>query len=191
MTDGLPIALPAGIPLSLDYAAPAPANRPPPPLDYSSLWAGRLPYTPVWRVVLEHVLTLSLSSVFRFSALHGRLPRTRPDDPCAAKALVLLFVPIVNFYWLFFTWLRLCDRLAEQRRLQGLPPSDTKTLCLVACVLMFVPYVNLLSIFLLQPALFACLQAEVNELHHMGFASPSAEVPVAKAVPVFDFAFPE
>jgi hypothetical protein len=142
---------------ALDYATPAVAGA-------------RLPYRSVAMVVVLHLATCSLSSVFWFNRLHGLLPRTQSDDPSPMTAMLLLFVPVVNFYWVFFTWLRLCDRIAEQRQLHGLPPSDIKVLCLVGCILMFVPYLNILSIFLYQPALFACLQAEVNELHHLGFA---------------------
>jgi hypothetical protein len=190
VTDVVPAHAPA--PLTLEYAAPAVSAPSAPRLDYSNLWAERPPYMPVWRVVVAHLLTGSLFSILWFQSLHDRLPRTRRDDPSAFKAILLLFVPIVNLYWVFFAWMRLCDRVAEQRKMHGLPPSDTKGLCVLACALMLVPYVNLFSIFLIQPALFACLQAEVNELHHLGFAHPAAgELPVATAVPVFDFAMPQ
>jgi hypothetical protein len=188
----VPDVPPAPALVTLDYAAPAESSSPPPRLDYSNLWAGRPPYMPIWRVVIAHLLTGSLFSILWFQSLHDRLPRTRDDDPSAFKAIFWLFVPLVNLYWVFFAWMRLCDRVAEQRKLHGLPPSDTKGLCVFACALMLVPYVNLVSIFLIQPALFACLQAEVNELHHLGFAHPRAgELPVANAVPVFDFAMPQ
>jgi hypothetical protein len=156
-------------PEKLDCATAAATARPVEALDYARQWQ-RLPYQPIALAVFLHVITLSLYSVFWFNSLHDRLPRTKKDDPSAVKAILLLFVPVVNFYWVFFTWLRLCDRIAEQRTLLGLPPSGTKTLCLIACILMFIPYINLLSIFIIQPGLFACLQAEVNELHFMGFA---------------------
>jgi hypothetical protein len=164
---------PAVIPLTLGYAPVRGAT-----LEYATapVIGTRPPYRSVAVVVVLHLFTFSLSSVFWFNRLHGVLPRTRADDPSPAKAMLLLFVPVVNFYWVFFTWLRLCDRLAEQRQLHGLPPSDTKVLCLIGCILMFVPYLNLLSIFIYQPALFACMQAEVNELYHLGFAPSSARV---------------
>jgi hypothetical protein len=160
-----PLALPR--PPMLTYAPVRGAA-----LDYASaaVTGARLPYRSVAVAVVLHLATFSLSSVFWFNRLHGLLPRTRDDDPSPVKAMLLLFVPVVNFYWVFFTWLRLCDRIAEQRQLHGLPPSDTKALCLIGCILMFVPYLNIISIFVYQPALFACLQAEVNELHHLGFA---------------------
>jgi hypothetical protein len=140
------------------------------PLEYATAYRSRLPRISITLVIVLHLMTFSLFSVFWFNSMHGRLPRSKPDDPSPLKAILLLFIPIVNVYWVFFTWLRLCDRLAEQRRLAGLPPSELKTLCLMCCILMLVPYVNLLSIVTVQPALFACMQRDVNELHDLGVA---------------------
>jgi hypothetical protein len=139
-------------------------------LEYATAYRSRLPRISVTLVIVLHLMTFSLFSVFWFNAMHGRLPRSKSDDPSPLKASLLLFIPIVNFYWVFFTWLRLCDRLAEERRSARLPATGLKTLCLVCCILMFVPYVNLLSIVMIQPALFACMQSEVNELHDLGIA---------------------
>ncbi|HEX8912075.1 MAG TPA: hypothetical protein VF796_06920, partial [Humisphaera sp.] len=47
------------------------------------------------------------------AAVHGRVPKTRGDDPGAGKAVGLLLVPVYSLYWFFALGRRLCDRLDD------------------------------------------------------------------------------
>src|SRR5258706_12152098 len=64
-------------------------------IEYARQWE-RMPYQPVAVVVFLHIVTLSLYSVFWFSSMHDRLPRTKADDPSARKAIWLLFLPVYD-----------------------------------------------------------------------------------------------
>lgn len=114
-------------------------------------------------VLLFHVLKLGVFSFVHFQLMHGRLPKLRPDDPSAGKAIGFMFIPVFNLYWVFFANLRLIDRIDEQRRFAGLPPTDARGLFITTMVLLFIPCVNLagLVVFLVY---LARLQVGVNEL---------------------------
>ena len=74
----------------------------------------RLEPFPVAASVLLHFITLGLFSFFHLNLLHGKLPKVRPDDPSAGKAIGFMFIPFFNFYWVFFSYNRLCLRVDEQ-----------------------------------------------------------------------------
>jgi hypothetical protein len=75
---------------------------------------------PVASLVLLHYLTAGAFSVMYLNLLHERMPRLRRDDPSATVALGLCFVPVLNLYWIAFSFYRLCVRINEQRRFAGL-----------------------------------------------------------------------
>lgn len=134
---------------------PAPAN-PPPPLD--AVDKGRavstetcvnrvsrldrsailLPFS-VFALLLLHFLTAGIYSFFWITALHGKLPKSRADDPSAAKAIGLCFVPFYDFYWLFIVYPRLCVRVNSLSRQYSLPPLVPLPLAYIYCVLILVP----------------------------------------------------
>ena len=97
--------------------------------------------------------------------MHGKLPKVRPDDPSAEKAIGFCFIPFFNLYWIFFTFRRLCLRLDEQRDLYGLPPARLGWLATTSCVLTVIPYANFLFGFpFVIPVFAGNIQALVNEL---------------------------
>jgi hypothetical protein len=114
-------------------------------------------------VVLLHIVTLGIFTVIWFNLMHGKMPRTRPDDPSAGKAIGFLFIPFYNLYWIFFTYLRLVDRINQQRAARGLP-AQLRGFTMAICILSVIPYVNCLNSFFIWPIWAGLMQGSVNEL---------------------------
>jgi hypothetical protein len=120
---------------------------------------------PVWLLGILNVLTLGLMPLIHFSMLHNRLPRASQNDPSAARAFWFHFIPYFNLYWVFFSALRLCDRLTLQLRLRGLPDRAPRGLLLAACVIQVIPYVNLVIGIPIMWTIAVCmLQSTVNRV---------------------------
>jgi hypothetical protein len=105
-----------------------------------------------------------------YGLVHGNLPRRRPDDPGAGKAIGFMFIPFFNIYWVCFFWLRLCTRINDERERVGLAPTAPRTL--VVAILwtylgMFIPILNILVAIALMVMLLISLiqiQGSLNEL---------------------------
>ncbi len=85
-----------------------------------------IPPFPIAALLLLHFLTLGVYSFFHVTSLHGRLVKLKTDDPSAFHAVVFCFVPFYNFYWLYFVYLRLTqriNRLCNQHRLRSSVPE--------------------------------------------------------------------
>lgn len=125
---------------------------------------------PVWAVILLHYATCGLFTMIKLMLMHGQMPQNRSDDPSAGKAIGFCFIPIFGpLYWQFFANARLCHRINEQRRLAGLPQDAPTGLAITSCVLMIIPYVNLLiGLPIVLPIYGAMVQAKVNELVREG-----------------------
>lgn len=120
---------------------------------------------PVAAVVLLHFCTCGVFTLIWLNLMHSKLPRVRPDDPSAGKAIGFCFIPFFNLYWIFFTYRRLCLRVAEQRELYGLPPNNLSGMATTSCIFQVIPYINLLIGFpILSPIFLGMMQASVNEL---------------------------
>lgn len=158
-------------------ATPAsPATRP------VTGYAHQLKSFPVVAVVLLHFLTFGLFSFFWLNALHGRMPRVRTDDPSGGKAVGFCFIPFFNLYWIFFSFRRLCLRIDEQRQLYGLPASNLRGTATTTCVLMVIPYFNVLFGFGIAMPIFAGqLQHSVNRLVAQTSATGPQPTPGAKS----------
>lgn len=111
-----------------------------------------------------HFVTFGLFTTIYYGIQHGNLPRIAHDDPSVGKAIGFLFIPFYNLYWIFFFWLRLCDRINLQLALRGLPPTAPRGLALATCIVMLVPYVGLVSWLVLMPILVANLQSSINQI---------------------------
>src|ERR1044071_7711739 len=81
---------------------------------------------PVALVVIFHLLTFGLFSLIHFHLMNDRMPKVRPDDPSAGKAIGFFFIPLFNLYWIFFANIRLVDRIDEQRLMVGLRASGLR-----------------------------------------------------------------
>lgn len=120
---------------------------------------------PVWLVGLLNVLTLGLFPLIHFGLLHDRLPRAANNDPSAGKAIGFQFIPYYNLYWIFFSALRLCDRLTLQFRLRRVASAAPRGIVLAACICTVIPYVNLFIGIPILWTIAACmLQASVNRV---------------------------
>ena len=118
-------------------------------------------------LVVLSIVTLGIFPWIWFGLMHGKLPKNRPDDPSATKAILFGLIPFFNFYWMFFVNLRLCDRVTEQRQLYGLPERSIKGLMIAAGVAnlasLIAGPIGLVS-FVLWIVFFAKMQGQVNEL---------------------------
>ncbi|MEI6415365.1 MAG: GYF domain-containing protein, partial [Pseudomonadota bacterium] len=104
------------------------AGTPPPPLarliETTPSSPHQLTTFPVALAILLHYATFGIFTLVWLNLMHGKMCRVRPDDPSAGKALGFCFIPFFNYYWIFFTYRRLCLRIDEQRDLYGLPPGN-------------------------------------------------------------------
>jgi len=120
---------------------------------------------PVWLVGILNLLTLGLFPLIHFGLLHDKLPRAAHNDPSAGKAIGFQFIPYFNLYWVFFSALRLADRLTLQFRLRGLPYRAPRGMLLTACIFGVIPYVNLLIGLPIMWTIAVCmLQSSVNKV---------------------------
>ncbi len=124
----------------------------------------RLTEFPVWALLLLHYFTLGIFSMVWINLYHGKLPRRRPNDPTAGRAVGFLFIPFYGLYWVFFTHLRLCERVDQERTRCGLPEEKLRPFAIATCIVQVIPYVGLLSFFLLYPILAGVVQANINEV---------------------------
>jgi hypothetical protein len=113
--------------------------------------------------VFLHFVTLGIFTMIWFNMMHDKLPKTRHDDPSAGKAIGFLFIPFYSLYWIFFTFLRLVDRVNQQRVARGLPET-MHGFTVAVCILSVIPYVNILTFLLIWPFWAGMMQGSVNEL---------------------------
>ena len=135
------------------------------PLDSPEARMHQLTEFSVGLVVLLQIVTLGIFSLIWFGLMADKMPKVRHDDPSAGKHIGFMFIPFFNFYWVFFAYIRLCDRIAEQRQLRGLAPESLKGLAIAACIVGFIPYVGCcVGPLIMWPLFFGMLQSKVNEL---------------------------
>lgn len=119
---------------------------------------------PVAVSVLLHFLTFGIFNFIHLSLNHGRMPAASSDDPSAGKAIGFQFIPVYNYYWLFFNPLRLCDRLDLQFKLRGLPTRAPRAMVMTACVMTIIPWIGqLLAWLVFWPIASGMLQSAVNK----------------------------
>lgn len=140
----------------------------------------RLSEFPAAVAVLLHFLTFGLGTWILMGLMHGRLPKNRFDDPGTAKAILYLFIPFYNIYWMFFLTSRLCDRIDEQRRQQGLPIDAPRGLGTMGCIMVLIPYVSIIGFLMIWPAFIGILQSKVNELVGAGERAAQPFAPVGQ-----------
>ncbi|HMD54201.1 MAG TPA: DUF4234 domain-containing protein, partial [Phycisphaerae bacterium] len=92
-------------------AAGVPPEQAVPPVPPNANSGHQLTSLPVALVILLHYMTCGIFPLIWLNLMHGKLPRIRPDDPSAGKAIGFCFIPFFNLYWIFFTYRRLCLRI--------------------------------------------------------------------------------
>jgi hypothetical protein len=114
--------------------------------------------------ILLHFVTLGIFTVIYQGLKFSKLPRVKPDDFEAGKAIGFLFIPFYNYYWLFRFWLGLTDRINFQFKLRGEAPPVSRGLALTTAILTVIPYVGFLGFLFVMPFLIAQLQGATNRL---------------------------
>ncbi|HTQ39172.1 MAG TPA: DUF4234 domain-containing protein [Pirellulales bacterium] len=109
---------------------------------------------PVAALILLHFLTVGIFSFFWVTAVHGRLPKMKSDDPDGFKAVALCFIPFFNIYWFYVVYARLTQRVnafSIQHRLPAIIPTPfsyvMSTLIVVPILLAMTGLLVLASIF--------------------------------------------
>ncbi len=160
LSNSVPIPPPPPLP-SLARAQPSFASRPKTP----SSSPHHLTTFPVAVIILLHFVTFGLFTFIWLNVMHGKMCRVRADDPSAGRAVGFCFIPFFNFYWIFFTFRRLCLRIDEQRGVYGLQPSNLRGLATTACIFQVIPYLNILIGYTIITPIFAgMMQSSVNQL---------------------------
>jgi hypothetical protein len=140
----------------MSYQGIVPANSPAAAMHTLGSFSGAV-------VVLLHFLTLGIFTMIWFNLMHGNMPKTRHDDPSAGKAIGFLFIPFYCLYWVFFTFIRLVDRVNLQRSARGLPPA-LRGFTIAVCIMTVIPYVNYVAFLIVWPIWAGLMQGSVNEL---------------------------
>ena len=124
---------------------------------------------PVAGAVLLSLFVPFFAVIF-YGLAHGNLPRRRPDDPSAGKAIGFMFIPLFNIYWICFFWPRLCTRINEERARAGLAPTAPRSLVIAilwSYLGLLIPIIGLLVIPAILVMLIIAvvqLQGSINEL---------------------------
>jgi len=120
---------------------------------------------PVWAAGLLTFLTFGLFGLIHFGNMNDRMPQAAHNDPTAGKAIGFQFIPYFNLYWIFFSGLRLNDRMSLQLKLRGLPDRAPRGFTLATTICSMIPY---LGWFVLGPIMWtinACfLQKTANKI---------------------------
>lgn len=139
---------------------------------------------PIAAVVFFQIITLGLFSLIHFGLMHDKMPKLRYNDPSAGKAIGYMLIPFFNLYWMFFMYIRLCDRIAEQRVFRGLPASNLRSHAIGACVVSLIPFVGpLVCLLILDPIFLGLLQSKVNNLADASAAELSQQQSPVAAPP--------
>jgi hypothetical protein len=147
---------------------------------------------PLWALILLSILTLGIFPFIHFGLMHGRLPRADTSDPTAAKAIGFWFIPYFNIYWLFFSPLRLVDRVNLQYAVRDLPEPVARNLAIAAGVMTMIPYLGmvvgpivwLVAAYRLQKAVNHLAELRQEEAHPTAAARIEVSMPGVR-VPEF------
>lgn len=161
-----PMAPPTFMALQTQYVYPNLEPRGLPLHERARLAQHSLSHFPAAAAAILDFITLGIFGFFHFNLKHGDLPMAASNDPSAGKAIGFHFIPYFNiFYWKFFIYRRLCDRLNLQLRLRGLPDHAPKTLLTWTSALNLIPYLGwAINFLILWPIASARLQSTINRV---------------------------
>jgi hypothetical protein len=95
--------------------------------------------------VFLSLITFNLFSTIYYLLKHDQMPKVKPDDPSAGKAIGFMFIPIYGIIWAFTAWPRLIDRINFQYRLRGAAPPIDRGKVITLLVLALVGWVVLIG----------------------------------------------
>ena len=82
------------------------------------------------------VVTLGIFPFIYYLLKHDQLPKVKENDPSAGKAIGFSFIPYFNiFYWTWFVWVRLVNRINFQFRLRGQEAPLSKGVTIVSILI--------------------------------------------------------
>jgi hypothetical protein len=119
---------------------------------------------PVWAVGILHLLSLGLFSLIWFGIQQGKMPKLTNNDPSTGQHIGYQFIPFYNLYWIFFSPMRLCDRISFQYRLRGRQESGPRSIVMASAIASVVPYFGFLSVLFLWPIAACLTQHKINKL---------------------------
>jgi len=122
------------------------------------------PIFPIWALIVLHYFTLGIFSIVWLNHYHDYLSRTKPDDPTSGRAIGFLFIPFYSLYWIFFTHLRLCERVDRDRQGVELPVHSLRSWALACSVIQIIPYINIFNYLFLYLCFAIPMQKSLNEL---------------------------
>ena len=126
------------------------------------------PFPVIGTVLLS--IFVPLFALIYFGLVHGNLPKRRPDDPSAAKAIGFSFIPIFNIYWACFFWIRLCTRINDESVRVGLSPTAPRTLVIAICwcqLGLLIPFLNILAMIALGVMFIVALVQLQNSVNNL------------------------
>jgi hypothetical protein len=150
---------------------------------------------PIWAVGVLNVVTFGIFPLIHFGLMHNRLPQAANNDPSSGKAIGFQFIPYFGLYWMFFSSLRLGDRLNLQLKLRDRPERAPKGLLIAACITCVIPYFAIIAIPTIWTIAVCLLQSTANKVARLApgdwdatellEAAPqqAAMVPVARPMP--------
>ena len=94
---------------------------------------------PIVALILLHFLTAGVYTFFWITSAHGVLPKMKADDPTAARAISLCFVPFYNFYWIVIVYVRLGQRINSLSNAYHLPKVIPIPLAYAMTLLIAIP----------------------------------------------------
>lgn len=121
---------------------------------------------PIWACIILHIITFGVFSLIYFGIKHGKLPHINEDDPTTGEAIGYMFIPFYNFYWRFFYWLRIADRINLQYTLREKKPPINKPFIIISLSLSLIPipYIWYIGFFILMPIVVGKIQSASNKL---------------------------
>jgi len=115
--------------------------------------------------IFLHIISLGISNFFYFGKKHSNLPKIVEDDFDGGKAIGYCFIPGYNlFYWCHKVLARLAHRLNFQHKLRDSPYRVSANFSLTTSIIGLIPYLNLITFFILGPILVIQLQTSINKL---------------------------
>jgi hypothetical protein len=123
-----------GIPASDGLASGTPMQR-----QFRTSQAEVIHPFPIVALILLHYLTACIYTFFWTTRSHGLLPRMKTDDPSAAKAISLCFLPFFNIYWIIVVYVRLARRVNSLSAAYRLPRLVPIALAYAMTLLIVIP----------------------------------------------------
>ena len=117
-----------------------------------------------WLAVFLNIITLWIFGFFKYGFQHDYLPIIKKNDFWSWKAIWFMFIPFFNFYWMFVLRIKLANRINLQYKIRNKELPISKWLVITTLILNFIPYLNYISIFILQSIVVYQIQTAINGL---------------------------